>query len=185
MTKSVKGKTSTFKVSAGNAKQSLAAGKIKSIITFGREGSTTSEGQLRDILHSVLTGNDGILTTNSIICSLYGLYKSPRNVPSRLPLDSGFSRVTSPLNPTQLQAVRGFCLASPQESPVVKLVHGPPGTGKTTLISSIVQWMAGPSHAIYIVAQSNVAIKNVAEKLAKVGFLNFKLVVSEDFYFDW
>jgi hypothetical protein len=38
---------------------------------------------------------------------------------------------------------------------------------------------------IRIVAQSNVAVKNVAEKLIRVGFNGFKLLVSKDFHFDW
>ena len=42
-----------------------------------------------------------------------------------------------------------------------------------------------PSNTIWIIAQSNVAVKNVAEKLADSGFLDFKLLVSNDFHFDW
>jgi hypothetical protein len=38
---------------------------------------------------------------------------------------------------------------------------------------------------MWLIAQSNVAVKNIAEKLAEVGFLNFKLLVSKDFHFDW
>lgn len=144
-----------------NVKQSLAAGTIESITTLGKEAATTSEGQLRGMLHSVLTGNGGLLATNPIISDLYGL-GSPRRESLQLMADTGSHKITSTLNKAQKKAVRGFCLASTEGGHVVKLVHGPPGTGKTTLISSIVQWMAGPGDAIYIVAQSNVAIKNVA-----------------------
>lgn len=41
----------------------------------------------------------------------------------------------------------------------------------------------GPT--IWIVAQSNVAVKNVAEKLIKVGIESFKLIVSGEFHFEW
>ena len=41
----------------------------------------------------------------------------------------------------------------------------------------------GPT--VWIVAQSNVAVKNVAEKLVKVGIHQFKLIVSREFHFDW
>ena len=41
------------------------------------------------------------------------------------------------------------------------------------------------SNTIWIIAQSNVAVKNVAEKLVDSGFLDFKLIVSKDFHFDW
>jgi Cdc6-like AAA superfamily ATPase len=65
--------------------------------------------------------------------------------------------------------------------------QGPPGTGKTTVITAVVQSKITehPSNTIWIIAQSNVAVKNVAEKLADSGFLDFKLLVSKDFHFDW
>ena len=34
-------------------------------------------------------------------------------------------------------------------------------------------------------AQSNFAVKNIAEKLAKLEFLSFKLIVSQSFYNEW
>ncbi|KAI0694619.1 AAA domain-containing protein [Cytidiella melzeri] len=40
-------------------------------------------------------------------------------------------------------------------------------------------------HGVWLVAQSNVAVKNMAEKLVEVGFHAFKLLVSHDFHFDW
>jgi len=38
---------------------------------------------------------------------------------------------------------------------------------------------------IWLMAQSNVAVKNIAEKLAKLDFLKFKLIVSHNFHFEW
>jgi len=40
-------------------------------------------------------------------------------------------------------------------------------------------------NTVWVIAQSNVAVKNVAEKLVESGFLDFKLLVSRDFHFDW
>lgn len=42
-----------------------------------------------------------------------------------------------------------------------------------------------PGPFIWIIAHSNVAVKNVAEKLVKIGLLQFKLMVSEEFHFEW
>lgn len=42
-----------------------------------------------------------------------------------------------------------------------------------------------PSNTVWVIAQSNVAVKNVAEKLADCGFLDFKILVSKDFHFGW
>jgi Ni2+-binding GTPase involved in maturation of urease and hydrogenase len=65
--------------------------------------------------------------------------------------------------------------------------QGPPGTGKTTVIAAVVHSKIAEhsSNTIWIAAQSNVAVKNVAEKLVDSGFLDFKLLVSKDFNFDW
>ncbi|KAF8440438.1 P-loop containing nucleoside triphosphate hydrolase protein [Boletus edulis BED1] len=60
------------------------------------------------------------------------------------------------------------------------MVHGPPGTGKTTVIAASVvsHCHANSGQAIWVTAQSNVAVKNIAEKF-------IKLLVSKDFHFDW
>ena len=44
---------------------------------------------------------------------------------------------------------------------------------------------AASQSGIWLVAQSNVAVKNIAEKLASTGFEPWKLLVSKDFHFDW
>ncbi|KAF8554480.1 hypothetical protein OG21DRAFT_1385482, partial [Imleria badia] len=41
------------------------------------------------------------------------------------------------------------------------------------------------SQVIWVAAQSNVAVKNIAEKFIKEGFRGFKLLVSRDFHYDW
>ncbi|KAI5480605.1 hypothetical protein MNV49_000301 [Pseudohyphozyma bogoriensis] len=70
------------------------------------------------------------------------------------------------------------------------LVTGPPGTGKTSVISASVQtWLLqrpSPSNScIYCVTSSNVAAKNIAESLASSGFAKFRLLVSRDFFEEW
>lgn len=123
--------------------------------------------------------------------------------------------VTGQLNDAQRRALQVFCtsdggpatvsaLVPPPSSrlpgvtpvasvaPHIQLVQGPPGTGKTTLIASIIQWLHDPESSqidngdgLYIIAQSNVAVKRVAEKLVDIKFLDFKLLVSDDFYEEW
>ena len=65
--------------------------------------------------------------------------------------------------------------------------QGPPGTGKTTVIAAAVHSKIAEhsSNTVWIVAHSNVAVKNVAEKLVDSGFFNFRLLVSRDFHYDW
>ena len=42
-----------------------------------------------------------------------------------------------------------------------------------------------PSNTVWVIAQSNVAVKNVAEKLVDCEFFDFRLLVSKDFHFEW
>lgn len=90
-----------------------------------------------------------------------------------------------PLNSSQICAVKS--ILSDCDEDRLSVIHGPPGTGKTTVIAaSVLSIMAvGKGRPMWLVAQSNVAVKNIAEKLANVGFLKFKLLVSRDFHFDW
>ena len=89
------------------------------------------------------------------------------------------------LNPSQEMAVEKI-VSSDDENRVV-MIHGPPGTGKTTVIAAAVTSFhhADRHRSVWIAAQSNVAVKNIAEKLCAVGFHDFKLLVSKDFHFDW
>jgi hypothetical protein len=38
---------------------------------------------------------------------------------------------------------------------------------------------------IWLVAQSNIAVKNIAEKLLSTEFISFRILVSKDFYEGW
>ena len=53
----------------------------------------------------------------------------------------------------------------------------------TAIVHSVIK--GHQSNTVWIIAQSNVAVKNVAEKLAESGFLDFKLLVSKEFHYDW
>lgn len=66
------------------------------------------------------------------------------------------------------------------------IIQGPPGTGKTSVIAAFVQTALDLEYSgIWLVAQSNVAVKNIAEKLIKTGFLDWRLLVSTDFKVGW
>ncbi|EMD31315.1 hypothetical protein CERSUDRAFT_100509 [Gelatoporia subvermispora B] len=89
-----------------------------------------------------------------------------------------------PLNDSQLAAVEHMLTMSDDHR--ITMIQGPPGTGKTTVIAAyVMSAIASGLGGIWLIAQSNVAVKNIAEKLADVGFLNWKLLVSRDFHEDW
>ncbi|OJA11633.1 hypothetical protein AZE42_04752 [Rhizopogon vesiculosus] len=79
-------------------------------------------------------------------------------------------------------------IVSEADNDHVMLIHGPPGAGKTTVIAasvlSIIEY-GNREHIIWLTAQSNIAVKNITEKLDRVKFREFKLLVSKDFHFDW
>ncbi|KAF9485152.1 P-loop containing nucleoside triphosphate hydrolase protein [Pholiota conissans] len=90
------------------------------------------------------------------------------------------------LNPSQRNAVDA--ILSNEDINRIVVIHGPPGTGKTTVISAAVTSVMASldkERTIWLVAQSNVAVKNIAEKLASVEFWDFRILVSKDFHFDW
>lgn len=68
------------------------------------------------------------------------------------------------LNASQLEAIR-FALASKD----LALIHGPPGTGKTTtVVELILQAVKKFEMKVLVCAPSNIAVDNVLEKLASV-----------------
>ena len=68
----------------------------------------------------------------------------------------------------------------------ITLIQGPPGTGKTSVIAAFIHYALHlRKGGIWLVAQSNVAVKNIAEKLVSTGFENWKLLVSKDFHLEW
>lgn len=64
------------------------------------------------------------------------------------------------------------------------LTTGPPGTGKTSTISAAVKIWDDAKYPVWVVAQSNVAVKNLAESFLKKD-IDFKLLVSKEFYVEW
>ncbi|KAG2146163.1 uncharacterized protein EDB93DRAFT_1150045 [Suillus bovinus] len=93
-------------------------------------------------------------------------------------------RISRPLNPSQTKAVKQMLLQSNDGR--LTVIQGPPGTGKTTVIASFVQTaLRGGLSGIWLIAQSNVAVKNIAEKLADVGLTKWKLLVSREFFEYW
>ncbi|KAG5634292.1 hypothetical protein H0H81_002519 [Sphagnurus paluster] len=64
------------------------------------------------------------------------------------------------------------------------IAHGPPGTGKTTTIAAAASKWDQCQQPTWIVAHSNVAVKNIAEALHKRN-IDFKILVSKEFHFEW
>ncbi len=85
--------------------------------------------------------------------------REPRYDPPRAlkPLDPG-------LNRSQIEAVEHALSARE-----VALIHGPPGTGKTTTVAEAIRQAAARREKVLACAPSNIATDNLAEILARTG----------------
>jgi DNA polymerase alpha-associated DNA helicase A len=71
------------------------------------------------------------------------------------------------LNDSQKNAIR-FSLSSP----LISLIHGPPGTGKTHTCVELIQQLAKRKERILVCGGSNISVDNLVERLAKKPGLN-------------
>jgi len=163
-------------------------GRVKVVQTVGKEPPTSAE-ILKTVIMLEALRDSTSLTSHPFIKSMWFpkqtiSWNKTQNLTTSSTLYFPSDRT---LNKSQKSAVRTI-LSSKDEHRVV-VVHGPPGTGKTTVIAasvtSIMRQPANQETTIWLAAQSNVAVKNIAEKLAAVDFLDFILIVSFDFHFDW
>jgi superfamily I DNA and/or RNA helicase len=74
------------------------------------------------------------------------------------------------LNPEQ---VRALDLAERAED--LALVHGPPGTGKTRVLAEVIRRAAARGEPVLACAPSNLAVDNLAERLADAGVEGVRL----------
>ncbi|KAJ7170748.1 P-loop containing nucleoside triphosphate hydrolase protein [Mycena crocata] len=156
-----------------SVQHAMPSGSIK-VKTVGREPPTNAESQRTDIILSALQRTSTIVDK-----PFFKAIWLPQDTPiwprppgSHRAVPITFSR---PLNDSQQMAVTA--ILSPEQ---INVIHGPPGTGKTTVIAAAVTSMhaAAQGRTMWLVAQSNVAVKNIAEKLASVDFFDFKLLAA-------
>lgn len=163
---------------------------IQSMETIGRDKQSSAESTKSRLMLSALQGTIN-LESYPFVSEIY-LKTIPawENAPSLASAPELYYPSKTPLNESQARAVEAI-LAQDNTKRVV-VVQGPPGTGKTTVIAAAVTSIMSSSdndedqnRTVWLVAQSNVAVKNIAEKLASVDFLDFKILVAKDFHFDW
>jgi regulator of nonsense transcripts 1 len=160
------------------------------VTTIGRDDPTSAEAHraatllriLQGALHLLdnpwiqniwFPGSDGHLT-----------WPAGLTLPPSLAQPSTFPDGMLALNASQQRAVNTMMSSSSEY--YITLIQGPPGTGKTSIIASFVQLsLAYGRSGIWIIAQSNVAVRNIAEKLIRIGFYGWRLLISKMFHSDW
>lgn len=170
----------------------LLAGKpVATITLMGREDPTAAEVKRAQIILMMLQGR---ISTDGTDFNpwIHKIYLSPgedfmwpvewsQPAPSPVKLNPDIPR---PLNNSQKKAIK--CMLNQTDRFRTTIIQGPPGTGKTTVIASYVMTAVSAGRSgIWLIAQSNVAVKNIAEKLADFGLTYWRLLVSDDFYVSW
>lgn len=74
----------------------------------------------------------------------------------------GFDQASDKLDPSQVQAVRRGVNANS-----FFCIHGPPGTGKTTTLSSVIEELVSRDVSVLATAASNTAVDNMVEFLSE------------------
>ncbi|KAF9485149.1 P-loop containing nucleoside triphosphate hydrolase protein [Pholiota conissans] len=164
----------------------VSALKVHSVETVGRPRMTVSEALRQRILLGILQKMIS-LDTYPFVSAIFSDKKPSWDGTLRLSPSPEFYFPTDRiLNDSQANAVNAI-LSDDDENRVV-VIHGPPGTGKTTVIAASVTSIMDDEdtdRTMWLLAASNVAVKNIAEKLAAVDFLDFKIIVTKEFHFDW
>ena len=163
---------------------------IGALTITGQETPTRAEKQREGIVLQVLQGNYQLIDDNpwlQKICFPSDAFSWPSSFSVNCTsscAEADFSTLERPLNKSQCDAVKH--MLSLTDDSRITLIHGPPGTGKTTVIATYVHFaILQGQRGIWLAAQSNVAVKNIAEKLADSGFTNWKLLVATDYHQDW
>lgn len=157
--------------------------QILGIVTNGRDSPTAAEKEREAVVLEILQGDTSFFSLPLVQQILRD--SGPYPTPNLIAPIAGVDLAGRTLNNSQATAVCRITSVDPNDQLV--LVHGPPGTGKTTVIAaSVIKLVnARQSSGIWLIAQSNIAVKNIAEKLADVDFFDFKILVSADFHFEW
>jgi ATP-dependent RNA/DNA helicase IGHMBP2 len=79
------------------------------------------------------------------------------------------SRPRGPALDHRLNAEQSAALDLADRAEDVALVHGPPGTGKTTVLVEVIRRAAARGEQVLAAAPSNLAVDNLVERLAEAG----------------
>ncbi|KAI6155155.1 P-loop containing nucleoside triphosphate hydrolase protein [Pisolithus tinctorius] len=166
---------------------SLHGDEIQSVTTFGKADLTSAEACRESIILAILKGESTVMS-HPFFTAIW-LPKDPIRWLSPVHLKPGIPIHCRNIkvNASQEKAIEKILSAADKDR--VVLIQGAPGTGKTTVITaaitSIISATGASSRTVWIAAQSNVAVKNIAEKFASEEFYDFKLLVSKEFHFGW
>lgn len=140
------------------------------IVTLMQMGNDTTFKRMEHGLKQLaeLQASNGLSTALKV---LFGIETAEKvDIARLLPLKQRYTNAI--MNESQLNAVSGAMAASS-----LFLIHGPPGTGKTTVLTEyILQAVKEQGLKLLVCAPSNVAVDNIVERLSPFSRNNFKMV---------
>ncbi|KAK0476950.1 P-loop containing nucleoside triphosphate hydrolase protein [Armillaria novae-zelandiae] len=154
-------------------------GGVTRVDVLGRERATNAETARHFFLLHTLQGGEYCLRQSKFVRMLWFPSKEDKKDLTSSNTQTYFGVSVGRLNTSQREVVGAMISNRP-----LVLVHGPPGTGKTSTISEATKIWARNRSPTWIVAHSNVAVKNIAEKLEECN-VDFKIIVSKEFYVEW
>jgi len=166
--------------------------QVVTVTSIGRDSKTMAEAHRDATILKMLQRKEKSLEENPWIRNIWNPKDQdaplvwPKDwTPQIKPVKKKKASISRPLNGSQQAAVNA--MLSETDDHRILIIQGPPGTGKTSVIASFVDFAVNTFErtGIWLVAQSNVAVKNIAEKLISSNFLAWKLLVSKDFHFEW
>ncbi|KAI0644790.1 P-loop containing nucleoside triphosphate hydrolase protein, partial [Trametes meyenii] len=166
------GRRTQLQVLKGNVRPS----EISTITVVGREEATCPE-VARDQFFTQLLQGHAVLTEAPFVRLLWFPESKAQKRRSHKA-----AKAAEFLELNHSQRVVSSAMIAHNESLVI--AHGPPGTGKTTTIAAALKYWQAQKQPVWVIAQSNVGVKNIARSIVKRG-IAFKLLVSKEFHFEW
>ncbi|KAJ8474334.1 hypothetical protein ONZ45_g15986 [Pleurotus djamor] len=173
-----------------NTSEHLSGTHVTAITSLGRGTPTNAQRQRAQTVRTVLQGE---ATEDSFFNNpfIQNIFLHPESLvwpvewhATNTSLYHGSDLSGFNMNASQNAAIHA--MLSPNSNHHLVLIQGPPGTGKTSVIANFaIAAQNQQLHGIWLVAQSNMAVKNIAEKLVSYQYTDFRLLVSKDFRFEW
>ena len=131
-------------------------------LTFDEVSYREMDNALSDVLRA--HGNRLAELRGVMLGAQQARFTEPNLAPNEHDLFSNSLYYPSPLNESQLAAVRHVMAAQD-----VAIIHGPPGTGKTTTLVQAILETTRRERRVLVCAPSNTAVDLLTEKLAERG----------------